>query len=79
MLKLVINRNKKELMCNGYGNYGGKYIINPMFIDPKPQLTSGYPCSTTACVNDKGMSVPCLNEAAPPMSIPDQLDTVFGM
>lgn len=78
-MKLVINRNKKELMCTGYENFGGKYLVNPMFIGGKPQLATGYPCSTTACVNDKGTSVPCYDEGMPPTLIPDQTDTVFAM
>jgi hypothetical protein len=78
VLKLIINRNKKELMCNGYANFGGKYLLNPMFLSPKPQLAAGYPCSTTACVDDKGNSVPCYDEGMPPSLIPDQQDRVFA-
>lgn len=78
VLKLVINRNKKELMCNGYGNYGGKYLINPMFISPRPQLPAGYPCATTACVDPAGAAVPCFDEATPPTPIADQKDSVFA-
>src|SRR5262249_32861244 len=48
-MKLVLNRNKAELMCNAYRNYGGRWLINPMFIQPKPALKTAYPCSTTAC------------------------------
>jgi len=78
VLKLVINRNKKELMCNGYTNFGGKYLVNPMFIGGKPQLAAGYPCSTTACVDDKGTPVPCYDEGTPPTLMTDQTDSVFA-
>ncbi|WP_437727820.1 HAD family hydrolase [Sorangium sp. So ce861] len=74
-LRLAINRNKKELMCNAYRNYAGTWLINPMFIAPKGHLASGYPCSTTACVDDDGAAVPCLDEAG--AVIPDQADNVY--
>jgi haloacid dehalogenase-like hydrolase len=74
-LKLVLNRNKKELMCNAYGNYGKSWLINPMFIEPKGQQAAAYPCSTTACKSMSGASVPCLDEGG--VVIPDQADTVF--
>ena len=44
--RLVINRNKTELMCHAYANSDGKWLINPMFIHPKPQKTSDYDCHT---------------------------------
>ena len=74
-LKLALNRNKKELMCNAYGNYMGKWIINPMFIEPKGMLGAGYACSTNACKDAAGVGVPCKNEAGE--VIPDQMDTVY--
>lgn len=74
-LKLALNRNKKELMCNAYGNYMSKWIINPMFIQPKSQQMTAYPCSTTACVSSAGVGGPCKDEAG--QNIPDQMDTVF--
>ena len=74
-LKLAINRNKKELMCNAYGNAGGTWIINPMFIQPRAQQTTPYPCSTTACKDAAGVSVPCRNETG--SIIPDQADSVY--
>ena len=62
-LKLVINRNKAELMCNAYGNFGNRYLVNPMFIDPQAAADGAVPCTTTACVNSNGMATPCLDEA----------------
>lgn len=49
--RLVINRNKPEIMCNAYYHMAnpnpvdGTWIINPMFIKPKPQKTEPYDCS----------------------------------
>lgn len=43
-LRLAINRNKRELMCRAYAQDHGPWLINPMFIDPKPRLDSGYAC-----------------------------------
>ncbi len=45
-LHLVINRNKKEIMCHAYANEDGKWIINPRFIKPLPQKDpSTYSCA----------------------------------
>ena len=74
-LKLILNRNKAELMCNAYGNFMNRYLVNPMFIEPRPQQAAMYPCSTTACVSFDGKAGPCLDEAASP--IPDQKDAVY--
>ena len=74
-MKLVLNRNKKELMCNAYGNYGKKWLINPMFISPKAQLATPYSCSINACKDKNGVGGPCVDEGG--MPIPDQQDTVF--
>lgn len=76
-LKLVINRNKKALMCNGYNNYQGRYLLNPMFIQPKGQLVSGYPCASKACFDSAGHAQPCFDEGNPSSPIPDQVDSVF--
>ena len=75
VMKLAINRNKSELMCNAYRDYAGKWLINPMFIKPKGPLPSGYACSTTACSDADGSPTPCLDEAGG--VIPDQADNVY--
>lgn len=75
-LRLVINRNKTELMCYAYNNEDGKWLINPMFIDPKDKKDEPYPCST------EGEILP--NDEKGPLTesdgdvIPDQEDTVFS-
>jgi phosphoglycolate phosphatase-like HAD superfamily hydrolase len=45
-LKLVIDRNKVQLMCNAHSNAGGRWLVQPMFIDPLPPHAEPYPCST---------------------------------
>ena len=75
-LKLALNRNKKELMCNAYGNAGGRWLVNPMFIEPRPQQAQPYACATSACRDVEGAAVACVDEDGKP--IPDQSDTVFG-
>jgi len=75
MLKLVINRNKNEIMCNAYANYMDKWLVNPMFILPNPQKAAAYPCSTTGCKDATGAGVACVDEMGE--VIPDQLDSVF--
>jgi phosphoserine phosphatase len=43
--KWVLNRNKKELMCNAFNDEADSWRINPMFIGPKGTLAAGYTCS----------------------------------
>ena len=45
-LKLVIDRNRVALMCNAHSNAGGRWIVQPMFIEPLPRRAEPYPCST---------------------------------
>lgn len=75
-LKLVINRNRKELMCNAYGNAHGSWLINPMFIEPSELQREPYPCSTAACQDASGTLGPCRDEDG--ALIADQRDTVGG-
>ncbi|MBW0015827.1 MAG: haloacid dehalogenase-like hydrolase [Mycobacterium sp.] len=44
-LRLVINRNQIELMCRAYDNLDGRWLVNPMFIDPL-QTSPPYPCAS---------------------------------
>jgi phosphoserine phosphatase len=73
-LKLVINRNANELMCNAYENLESQWLINPMFIKPKAAKADPYLCSTTACRDEAGTPVPCRDAAGE--IIPDQIDSV---
>ena len=61
-LHLVINRNKPELMCHALNNADGKWLINPMFIDPLPKRETPYPCSSRACVTPGGALEPCRDQ-----------------
>lgn len=45
-LKLVLDRNKTQAMCNALANVNQKWFFEPMFIDPKPPKTTAYACST---------------------------------
>jgi len=45
-LRLALNRNKTEIMCNAYQNLGSKWLIQPIFIGPKAQKSTPYPCTT---------------------------------
>ena len=73
-LKLVINRNKLELMAHAYHNLEKNWLINPMFINPKPRRKK-YPCSKTGCVNENGKMKPCID--AKGNIIPDQEDSIY--
>lgn len=44
-LRLVINRNKLQVMCNALQNADSKWIINKMFIAPKKRKQQSYRCS----------------------------------
>ncbi|MFD8294500.1 haloacid dehalogenase-like hydrolase [Streptomyces lavendulae] len=74
-LRLVVNRNKNELMCRAYDNSDGKWIVNPMFIEPKKQKTAPYPCSTTGYTDHDGTAGPV--RRGDTSVIPDQTDSVF--
>ena len=39
-LRLVLNRNRIELMCRTYANSDDRWLANPMFIDPLPMSPS---------------------------------------
>ncbi len=69
-LRLLINRNKPEVMCRASADPEG-WLVNPMFIEPLPPRTELYPCSSEACKDDEGKKVPCLDDEG--QVIPDQL------
>ena len=70
--RLVINRNKTELMCHAYYNSNDGWRVNPMFIQPKSMKSSQYACST-ACIN--GLGTPCLDDGN--NVIPNQSDIIY--
>jgi hypothetical protein len=75
--RIVLNRNKPELMCRAYANQDGKWLVNPMFIQPLPKFTEGYPCATKGYVDSTGKEGPVLGDDGV-TPIPNQEDTVFG-
>jgi len=75
-MRLVINRNKPEVMCRAYHDADGNWLVNPMFIDALPRAAAPYPCSSTACFGSRGEPLPCLDATGAP--IPDQVDEVFA-
>ncbi|MCX4668523.1 haloacid dehalogenase-like hydrolase [Streptomyces sp. NBC_01381] len=72
---LVLNRNKSEFMCRAYDNADGRWLVNPMFIEPLPGKTDPYPCSTAAYNEHDGSKGPVLREDG--SVVPDQADSVF--
>ncbi|HVK23966.1 MAG TPA: haloacid dehalogenase-like hydrolase [Actinokineospora sp.] len=74
-LRLVVNRNKTELMCHAYHDADGRWIVNPMFIQPKSQQTKPYPCATSGSTDSAGRSRPAVDDAG--HVIPDQVDSVY--
>ncbi|MEU3036608.1 haloacid dehalogenase-like hydrolase [Streptomyces griseoaurantiacus] len=73
---LVLNRNKAEIMCRAYDDADGRWVINPMFIEPLPRKADPYPCSTTAYNEPDGSRGPVRREDG--SVVPDQKDTVYG-
>ncbi len=72
--KLVVNRNKKELMCSAYYNEGDSWRVNPMFIQPKSAQATPFACATSACKDENGVSTPCRDLGG--NIIPPQADAV---
>ncbi|MEV0849141.1 HAD family hydrolase [Streptomyces sp. NPDC049954] len=73
---LVLNRNKNEIMCRAYDNGDGRWLVNPMFIEPLPRKKGAYPCATTGRTEEDGTAGPV--RRADGSVVPDQLDTVYG-
>jgi hypothetical protein len=73
---LVLNRNKSELMCRAYDDADGRWVINPMFIEPLPRRPEPYPCATSAYHATGGGAEPVLRDDG--SVVPDQMDTVYG-
>ncbi|WP_432093253.1 haloacid dehalogenase-like hydrolase [Streptomyces sp. bgisy100] len=73
---LVLNRNKDEFMCRGYDDADGRWLVNPMFIEPLPRKKTPYPCSTAGYNNPDGSMGPVLRPDG--SVVPDQQDVVSG-
>lgn len=74
-LRLVLNRNKNELMCRAYDDGDGRWLVNPMFIEPKKRKASAYPCATTGYTTPDGAAAPVRRTDG--SVVPDQQDTVY--
>ncbi|MFD3561548.1 haloacid dehalogenase-like hydrolase [Streptomyces sp. NPDC058686] len=72
---LVLNRNKNEVMCRAYDNADGRWVANPMFIEPLPRKSGSYPCSTAAYNEPEGGFGPLLRPDG--SVVPDQTDSVY--
>ncbi|MFD4633200.1 haloacid dehalogenase-like hydrolase [Streptomyces sp. NPDC058284] len=72
---LVLNRNKDEVMCRAYDNADGRWVVNPMFIEPLKQKPGRYPCSTGAYNKHGGGKGPVLRGDG--SVVPDQVDSVY--
>ena len=70
--KLVINRNKADLMCHAYNSENDTWRVNPMFIEPKTAKASSYACST-AFADEHGASGAARDEGG--NAIADQADS----
>lgn len=73
---LVLNRNEDEVMCRAYDNADGRWVINPMFIEPKSRKKTPYPCSSTAYTTPDGSDAPLLRSNG--SVVPDQWDRVHA-
>lgn len=76
-LRLVLNRNKNEVMCRAYDNSDGRWLVNPMFIEPKKQQAAPYPCATSGQTGSDGASGPVRRGDG--TVVPDQRDAVYGL
>ncbi|MFT3715320.1 MAG: haloacid dehalogenase-like hydrolase [Gordonia sp. (in: high G+C Gram-positive bacteria)] len=74
-LRLAINRNKTGLMCRAYADTDGKWIVNPMFIEPKEEQTDPYACSTEGDVDAAGKDIPLTVDGT---AVQDQKDSVHS-
>ncbi|KUJ69680.1 hypothetical protein ACZ90_10190 [Streptomyces albus subsp. albus] len=73
---LAINRNKTEFMCRAYDNADHRWLVNPMFIEPKKRKADAYPCSTAGYTAPDGAAGPL--HRADGSVVPDQRDTGYA-
>lgn len=73
-LRLVLNRNKTELMCSAYDNSDGRWLVNPMFIEPKKKQGDAYECASEGYIEPSGKEAPL--HRADGSVVPDQEDRV---
>jgi hypothetical protein len=44
-LKVAIDRRRMQLMCNAWANAGGRWLVQPMFIEPMALSSEPYHCA----------------------------------
>jgi hypothetical protein len=69
-LRLAIDRQKSELMCQAYFNEDGRWLVNAMFIAPTMRRQDPYPCAEHACKGADGELSGCFSPRH--QLIPDQ-------
>lgn len=74
--RIVLNRNDDEVMCRAYDDPDGRWLVQPMFIQPLPRKEGRYPCSTTGALDADGDEVPVRRPDG--TVVPDQRDTVYA-
>ena len=74
-LRLVINRNQIELMCRAYADLDGRWLVNPMFINPLA-TSPPYPCATQGFDEPNGGQGPLPGPDG--TAVPDQQDRVHA-
>lgn len=72
-LRMVINRNQIEVMCRAYANLDGRWLVNPMFINPLG-VSPPYPCATQGYDQPNGDQTPLQRPDG--SVVPDQQDRV---
>jgi len=76
---LVINRNNPELMCHAYAGHqaqGGKWVVQPMFINPLPARVQPYACGVAFTAADGSKQAV---RRADGSAIADQTDHIYGV
>lgn len=73
-LKLVINRAKTQIMCNAYANRDDSWIVQPMFISPRAQRSTPFPCTTAVDANGN-----VIVDEAGQVFTQDYADAVFAL
>lgn len=76
-LRLAVNRNKQELMCNAYFDEDDKWLVNPMFIEPKDKQDEPYDCDENGRIEEDDSTGPLHDSQGNP--IPDQEDAVYEL
>ncbi|MGW0604731.1 haloacid dehalogenase-like hydrolase [Streptomyces sp. NPDC002640] len=69
-LRVVLDRRKPEILCRARDNADGRWLVQPMFIEPLPAERGHHPCSTTAFTRPDGTGAPVRRDDG--TVIPDQ-------